>query len=596
MVDTVRPLAALQTLLADNVAGDISAQDVRDVLLSLWVQTIPIWQDIAHEKGQFVLREGRIYEANDPIPAATGFVTGTTGATWALVLDGSGLFPSVAAGRLLTVDGTGAPVQSSMAEITDRITSDKQIEVPGGGGFILSNWDVSAQGAIIGFEELASQTMYLPVASRLETGGATRPFVELLGASGNTTSPSNTSEEFASASDTHQFQIRTSERALVSSYTFERPAGAANAIECNLIIRLNSHSDANPLVDYERDHPQSETFTLGPGQTTITLPSPGFFPADTDLFVTLVSNFGDNLRLLGQTIDVDPGGPTNNQPVPFFTTARRVSVSTDLAYLSETRTLEQFQDTVAAMFTGGTHNGITATYDDVNGVVDLAVTGTTPPLSTEGSVSAFSIDVPSTVNVGTDLNTARTVRFTTTNTSDIASLELVVTTGTNQTITVPASDGAHSQSVTLAGISTAAAGTVTFQIRGTRTGGQAIMSNVQTVTIRAVSADEQAYYGVRSTNDFATVNVASLTAVDVQPPGSQYTISGSWPATEFVGILEPTDRPITSIVETAFNQETLSTWTRTSNARTINGQTYDLLVQQNNSGVTGTFEFRVTHG
>lgn len=596
MVDTVRPLSTLRTLLADNVAGDISAQDMRDVLLSLWVQTIPFWSDIDHEKGQLVLREGRIYEANDPIPSGTGFVVGTTGATWALVLDGSGLFPSVGSGRLLSVDGTGAPIASSLTELSDRVSSDKQIEVPGGGGFILSNWDVSAQGAIIGFQELASQTMYLPVASRLETAGATRPFVELLGVSGNTTSPANTSEEFASATDTHQFQYRTSERALVSSYTVERPAGAANAIECNFVIRLNSHTDPNPLVDYERDHPQSETFTLGAGQTTITLPSPGFFPADTDLFVTIQSAFGDNLRLLGQTIDVDPGPGTNNQQVPFFTTARRVSVSTPLAYESETRTLEQFQDAVAAMFTGGTHNGITVTYDDTDGFIDLNVTGTTPPLTPEGSVSALSIDIAATVNVGTDLNTARTVQFTTTNTSDIATLELVVTPGDNQTITVPASDGAHSQAVTLSGISTASAGTITFQIRGTRTGGQAIMSNVQTVTIRAVGADEQAYYGVRPTNDFVTVNVASLTAVDVQPPGSQYTISGSWPATQFVGILEPTDRPITSIVETAFNQETLSTWTRTSNARTISGQTYDLLVQQNNSGTTGTFEFRVTHG
>lgn len=595
MVDTVRPLATVLNLLADNVAGDISAQDVRDAVLSLWVQTIPIWSDIAHNKGQFVLREGRVYEANDPIPAGTGFVTGTTGATWALVLDGSGLFPTVANGRLLTVDGTGAPIQSSLTELTDRVTSDKQIQAPGGGGITLSNWEATAQGAIIGFQELASQTMYLPVASRLETAGASRPFFELLGTAGNTTALANTSEEFATSADTHQFQYVTSERALVTSYTVERPAGAANAIECNLTIRLNSHTDPNPLIDYQRDHPQSETFTLAAGSNTITLPAPAFFPADTTLYVTIESLFNDNLRLLGQTIDVDPGPGTNNQPVPSFTTNRRVSVSTPLAYDSETRTLEEFQDTVATMFTGGTHNGITVTYDDTDGFIDLAVTGTTPPLSTEGSVSAFSIDIPATVNVGTDLNTARTVQFTTANTSDIATLELVVTVGTNQTITVPASDGAHSQSVTLAGISTAAAGTVTFQIRGTRTGGQAIMSNVQTVTIRAVTADEQAYYGVRATNDFVSVDLSLLTSVDVQPPGSQYTISGSWPATEFVGILEPQDRPITSIIETAFGTETLTTWTRTASARTINGQLYDLLTQQNN-GPTGNYEFRVTHG
>ncbi len=36
MVDTVRTLSALQTLLADNAAGDISAQDMRDLLVSVY--------------------------------------------------------------------------------------------------------------------------------------------------------------------------------------------------------------------------------------------------------------------------------------------------------------------------------------------------------------------------------------------------------------------------------------------------------------------------------------------------------------------------------------------------------------------------------
>lgn len=39
MVDTKRTLAALQTLLADNTTGDISPQDVRDMLVSLWGST-----------------------------------------------------------------------------------------------------------------------------------------------------------------------------------------------------------------------------------------------------------------------------------------------------------------------------------------------------------------------------------------------------------------------------------------------------------------------------------------------------------------------------------------------------------------------------
>lgn len=46
MADTIRTLSALQTLLANNTAGDISAQDVRDFLVSAfgtWSSYTPAW-------------------------------------------------------------------------------------------------------------------------------------------------------------------------------------------------------------------------------------------------------------------------------------------------------------------------------------------------------------------------------------------------------------------------------------------------------------------------------------------------------------------------------------------------------------------------
>lgn len=596
MVDTVRPLADVINRLADNTTGDISAQDVRDAVLSLWVNSIPTWTDVAHTQGQFVLRNGRVYQANDAIPLGTGFAEGTVGATWAEVLNGSGLIDGVAQNRFITVDAAGTPQASAMEELTDRLRTTKQLEVPGGGAFILSNWDVSTQGAIIGFEERASGLMYLPVASRLETAGATRPFFEAFGAVATTASPSNTTEEFAPSTSQHQFQFRNASRRLVSSFVVERPAGAANATQCNMTIRLNSHSDPNPLIDYKRDHPQGDTFTLGVGQTTITLPSPGFFLEGTVLYITIESEAGDNLRLLGQTIDIDPTGVTNNQPVPYLESSGRTSTNTLLAYQSEVPTTENIQDIVGTMFTDGIHNGIAVTYNDVDGVINLNVSGVQPPLTNLATVSNFSINVAATVNVGTDLNTTRQITYTTANTVNISSLSLVVTTGDDVVLTVPSSDGTHTQNVTLSGINTSTAQTITFQIRGTTTGGETIMSNVQSVTVRAVGADEQAYYGVRPTNDFATVGTGSLTSVDVQPPGTTYTISGNWPTGHVLGILEPQDRGITSIVETAFSSETYpDRWTIVTSARTINGQLYDLNTITNN-GPTGTFEFRVTHG
>jgi hypothetical protein len=47
MVDTVRTRSALQTLLADNTSGAITAQTARDVLVSLFAYASPISGSIA---------------------------------------------------------------------------------------------------------------------------------------------------------------------------------------------------------------------------------------------------------------------------------------------------------------------------------------------------------------------------------------------------------------------------------------------------------------------------------------------------------------------------------------------------------------------
>ena len=593
MVETVRPLADVLNLLADNSAGNISAQDVRDAIISLWVNSIPLWTDVAHLQGQLVRRpDGRIYQANDTIPISSGFVVGTVGATWSAVVDGSNLITGVTAGTILTVDGSGLPTSSSISETSTRVRSVKELQIPGGGGGLtLSNLDITAQGLTIGVRDLATNSMYLPIATELTTAGTQRPVDLGLGVVQTVFSQTEQGTNIAASLSQIQFSSENTLAGTAINFSLVRPAAVADAANCNLIVRLNSHSDPNPLIDYKRDQAQSQGFTLTGQSPVITFPVPAFFPGTVDLFITIVSDDGDNLNLLGGNVDLGAGA----QDIPAGTIQGRLSTPRPLAYQSEVQSTEQLQDLVAAMFTGGTHNGITFAYDDTDGFIDATVTGTTPPASGDGAVSALSINIPSTVNVGTVLNGARQITYTVTNASDIATLNLVVTVGTDVALTVPGVDGTLTDNVTLAGINTSIAGTVTFQIRGTRTGGQVIMSNTVTITIRAISADEQAYYGTRVTNDFATVALASLTAVDVQPSGSTYTISGSWPTTNFIGILEPTDRPITSIIETAFNQETLSTWTRAAAARTISGQSYDLLTQQNN-GPTGTFEFRVTHG
>lgn len=255
---------------------------------------------------------------------------------------------------------------------------------------------------------------------------------------------------------------------------------------------------------------------------------------------------------------------------------------------------EVIEDTVAAMFTGGFHNGITYTYDDANGVINSTVVGTTPPIAPGADVSGFTIDIPSAVRLNTDLNTARTVTFTVRDVANINSLTLNISDGDNKSLTVPANDGTVTQTVTLTSVNTASAGTLTFQIRGVTTGGSTIMSNTVSVVVRDVVADEQAYYGTSATNNPDTIDTATLTAVDVTPPGRTYDIELSVNSGEFLIILEPADRPITSIFDRRIMEEGITAFTKTDSVRNINSQAFNSYVLTNN-GATSTFSLRVTH-
>ena len=504
--------------------------------------------------------------------------------------DGTATIPGVPDGTIPMVQG-GALVASSLSEAADRMATTKQFEVPGGGGVVISNWDISAQGNQVGLENLATSQMFIPVASELTVDGAQRPSYAGLGPVSDAFVQPLQDATIAASADTYQFSFANQVEGTATTYRLTRPGNAAVASNCNLIIRLNSHADPIPLVDYKRDHPQGSGFDLQPGQTDINLPVPAFFPQGILVYITLVSDDGDNLNFLGSSLDLGDGA----QLIPSGTIRGRTSSQVEVARLDDIPTDEATQDLVAAMFTGGTHNGLTVQYDDTNGVINLNVTGVTPPIAPDPGVSGLSSTVPSRVETGTNLNENAQFTFTTQATDQITALNLVVTGGDDKTITVPSSDGTHTVQIALTGIDTSSDGQVTFQIRGTTSGGQTIMSNTLTTQIRTTQPDELAYFAVRPTNDFATVDLASLTSADVQQPGSSYEISVNFPATEILGILEPADRPITRITEKTLGIPILDTFQRTNSARTINGQLYNLLMQTNN-GRTAPIDYEVFHG
>ena len=71
MVDTVRTIAALQTLLADNTTGNISAQDLRDMLVSV-VSPIITATDEGWKDNIMPLTSAGVPVANSPTMTAFG--------------------------------------------------------------------------------------------------------------------------------------------------------------------------------------------------------------------------------------------------------------------------------------------------------------------------------------------------------------------------------------------------------------------------------------------------------------------------------------------------------------------------------------------
>lgn len=209
------------------------------------------------------------------------------------------------------------------------------------------------------------------------------------------------------------------------------------------------------------------------------------------------------------------------------------------------------------------------------------------------SVHNFSIDIPSRVDLNTDLNVSHTLTYSITNRQNIQSFELIVTSGDNKTLTVPTIDGEQGQDVVLSSIVTSSDTTVQFQLRITDTQNNTHDSNVVSIDVRNLTTNEFAYYGVRASDDFASVDVSTLTSVDVTNSGTQYTIDVQGANGTLLGILSPENRDPNSILD-PLGQESISGFTATTNVRTINGVQYNLLTLANNSGFTGTFNYAVT--
>lgn len=199
-------------------------------------------------------------------------------------------------------------------------------------------------------------------------------------------------------------------------------------------------------------------------------------------------------------------------------------------------------------------------------------------------ITNLRINIPSRVDVGTDLNNTYNVTFNAMHVANLDSLRLEVTTGDDVTLTVPVSDGDNLvQGVTLTNVITLAQGTVTFRIIGqdNRDPSRAIVpSNTVTIQVRNLAPHEFIYHGLSSSNNPADVVTSGLTQVEAV---SGDTNLQTGPATQgdFYIVLVPASLTVTTIEDTVLDNPVYvdggsgNIFTKTSDVRIINSEQYD---------------------
>ena len=520
-------------------------------------------------------------------PATTDWIVATPIVQGPPGNDGTAAIPNVADNTLVKVVG-GAFVGTDLSETDERFTSVKEIQLPGGGGAILSNLDISAQGLVIGVRDIPTQRMFLPVATELTADGTQRPVDQGLAAVASIFTQGDDSENVAQNSAQFQFSNANISPGTAVSYQITRRSGAADALNCNLIMRLNSHTDAVPVVNYKRDQRRGLGFDLIGENPVITLPAPAFFSAADIVYTTIVSDDGDNLDLLGGTLDLGDG----TQQIPAGTIRGRVSTPKPLAYQSEVEakedSLENPADDGAALTSlkDGTRSWklVTEVLEALTGDdrLDYNALKNTPTSMDAPAFTTFTIgtqgqtvDAPFTFSGSTPYtyaldNHENTQGFITILDQDNSAIQSNIT---------PAASGTGFALIPAGSPITLQAGeSHTFKVRvQSSLTGTPLVERSYTVTAR--STDDFLYLLADDNNTASDVDTAAATAVAFQS-GNQVVTIPTFTGNMYFKIAQRSSDPeITEVLIGGINQ--FGAFTKTDDAVTIGGQTFDVYVTNN---------------
>lgn len=207
----------------------------------------------------------------------------------------------------------------------------------------------------------------------------------------------------------------------------------------------------------------------------------------------------------------------------------------------------------------------------------------TPPMQVEPSFASFTIDgITSTVADGFTTPTTLVFRWSVLNVDEVDGNLTILQNGTTITQAAAASGTASFPTV---GQTINAGESITWTIRGTSDSGRMFS---RTFTARAPAAHEFSYWGIRSANDFATVDTADLTAVDFTA-NTNFETSGTVGGGEFLGGLIPSDLDISRIE--LFGSNVIDRFVRTPDARTISGQSFHLYTLENQGSIAATAHY-----
>ena len=212
------------------------------------------------------------------------------------------------------------------------------------------------------------------------------------------------------------------------------------------------------------------------------------------------------------------------------------------------------------------------------------------------SVHNLSTNIPSRVDLNTDLNQSYQFTFDISNRLNISRIDAIVTGGDNVQLTNPTADGTQTQSVTLSGIDSTTSQTISILLRITDTQNNTHDSNTVTVLIQNAQTHEQTHFGfIASTEDQTNID---FTNDDIEARDDAF---GNWvvaniPTTGLHRIyfaVPTTDTAITRISQSGFTlyDSALTSGNQFTaiNNFTIAGNTYNVLLMLVDSAVNSSY-------